>query len=331
MRTNDKEVVDLTSYYPDMDRELVDVTNYSLEEWLKLIKSKESKNFLFINYMFPNDEIREEYLETINDRSEEEVIFLLRKFLITSGYMGSDKFSLEYLSECARNNKDQFKKLIRIEYYKRLLRSYISKTPPWEGNTWVIDLLPHEPKHAINSLNAYLFAHIQLLPDGRSQGLLDAIAIIRAKFIEVSHPKETFEDIDPYQFEHIVEALYYEMGYMTTMTKRTHDGGKDIIAERTKVGKRESVLIQCKKQGKNVNVDKTRALLGVVSDNKATKGVLVTTAEFTPDSKKLANQNSRIELIGNYHLQRLMNEYFGPKWPIRIDYIISESVKRHKP
>ena len=330
MGTNDKEVVDLSAYRLDTDKEFVDVTNYSLEEWLKLIKSKESKNLLFINYMFPNNEIREEYLETINNRSEEEVIFLLRKFLITSGYMGADKHNLYILLECAKNHKKKFVTLTKIEYYKRLLRSYINKEPFWEGITWVIDLLPHEPKHAINSLNAYLFAHIQSLPDGRSQGLLDAIAIIRAKFIEASHPKEIFEDIDPYQFEHIIEALYYEMGYTTTMTKRTHDGGKDIIAERTKVGKRERVLIQCKKQGKNVNVDKTRALLGVVSDNKATKGVLVTTAEFTPDSKKLANQNSRIELIGNYNLQRLMNEYFGLKWPIRIDYIISESIKRHK-
>lgn len=104
MRTNDKEVIDLTEYYLDMDRELVDVTNYSLEKWLKLIKSKESKNLLFINYMFPNDVIREEYLETINNRSEEEVIFLLRKFLITSGYMGADKRDLYILLECAKKS-----------------------------------------------------------------------------------------------------------------------------------------------------------------------------------------------------------------------------------
>jgi restriction system protein len=312
------------------DKEVVDVTTYSLEEWLELIESKESKDLLFIDYMFPNEEIREEYLETINNRNEEEVVFLLRKFLITSGYMGSDKFSLEYLNECARNNKDQFKKLIKIEYYRRLLRSYISKTPPWEGNTWVIDLLPHEPRYAINALHAYLVAHIQQLPDGRMQGLQDAIAIIRAKFIDESHPTEIFNDIDPYQFEHIIEALYNEMGYTTTMTKKTHDGGKDIIAEGKEIGKREKILIQCKKQGKNVNVETTRALLGVVSDSKATKGVLVTTAEFTPDSKKLADQNSRIELIGNFNLQKLMNEYFGPKWSTHIDYIISESIKRHK-
>ncbi|AKB48816.1 putative endonuclease [Methanosarcina sp. Kolksee] len=330
MRTNDKEVVDLTAYRLDTDKEFVDVTGYSLEEWLKLIKSKESKNLQFINYMFPNDEIREKYLETINSRSEEEVIFLLRKFLITSGSMGIDNLNLCFLIECAKNNKKKFATLTKIEYYKRLSRSYINKQPVWEGITWVIDLLPHEPKHAINSLNAYLFAHIQLLPDERSQGLLDAIAIIRAKFMEMSHPREIFEAIDPYQFEHVVEALYYEMGYTTTMTKKTHDGGKDIIAERKEIGMREKILIQCKKQGKNVNVDKTRALLGVVSDSKATKGVLVTTAEFTPDSKKLVDQNNRIELIGNFNLQKLMNEYFGPKWPMHIDYIISESIKRHK-
>lgn len=326
----DKEVVNLTTDHFDSDKEVVDVTAYHLGEWLKLMESKESKNILFIDYMFPNDDIREEYLKTINNRSEDEVISLLRRFLIPSGYLGIDKLSLYTLLECAKNDKKKFVTLTKIEYYKRLFRSYINKKPFWEGITWVIDLLPHEPKHAINSLNAYSFAHIQLLPDERYQGLLDAIAIIRAKFIEVTHPREIFENIDPYQFEHIVEALYHEMGYMTVMTKRTHDGGKDIIAERTTIGKRERVLIQCKKQQKNVNVDKTRALLGVVSDNKATKGVLITTAEFTPDSKKLADQNNRIELIGNCSLQRLMNEHFGPKWPTHVDYIISESIKRHK-
>lgn len=313
-----------------LDKKVIDVTKYSLDDWLQLIFGKADEGVLFIDYMFPTDKHREKYLKTIQSRNDDEVKALVRKFLIPSGSLGKDEFSLEYLSHCLKNDKETAKKLLGFEYYRRLLKSMSGKTQPWEGLTWILDLLPHDPRHAINAIRAYTIAHIQFLPDGRITGLGDAVAIIRAKFIESPHSVDFLETIDPYEFEHLVESLYIEMGYSTMMTRRTHDGGKDIIAEKDQPGQKERILIQCKKTRKNISVDKIRSLEGVVSHERATKGVLVTTAGFTPDSKKTAEQTGRLELIALADFQRLMNEHFGAKWQAHLDYLISESIKRQK-
>ncbi|MFA6362894.1 restriction endonuclease [Methanoregula sp.] len=313
-----------------LEKKVIDVTKYSLDDWLRLVFAKPDKNVIYIDYMFPTDKLREKYLKTIQSRSDDEVKTLVRNFLIPAGSLGKDEFSLEYLSHCLKNDKETAKKLLGFEYYRRLLKSMSGKTQPWEGLTWILDLLPHDPRHAINAIRAYTIAQIQFLPDGRITGLGDAVAIIRAKFIESPHSVDFLETIDPYEFEHLVESLYTEMGYSTMMTRRTHDGGKDIIAEKDQPGQKERILIQCKKTRKNISVDKIRSLEGVVSHERATKGVLVTTAGFTPDSKKTAEQTGRLELIALADFQRLMNEHFGAKWQAHLDYLISESIKRQK-
>lgn len=156
------------------------------------------------------------------------------------------------------------------------------------------------------------------------------MAIIRAKFINIAHPDSLLLDLDPYQFEHLIDGLYAEMVYDTILTPRTHDGGRDVIAEKKDIGERERLLIQCKRIKKNVSVNEVRALLGVVSNDKATKGVLVATSKFTVSSKKLAKENSRLELISGKDLQPLLNKFFGSKWPTHLDFIISNSLSRDK-
>lgn len=313
------------------DKNVVDYTKISLDEWLNLIYSSQDEDLL-LNYMFPNEVVRDEYLKTIHNRSDEEVINLLRKFLIPSGSLGKDEFSMINLIFSMKNDKERFYKLMKMEYYKRLVKSCfnVNNYSVWEGNTWIIDLLPQNPKLAIDALYAYFIAHIQLLPDGRFRGIQDAMALIRGKFIDISHPSSLLLELDPYKFEHLIEALYNEMGYDTILTKRTHDGGVDINAEKNNVGEREKLLIQCKRQKKNVKVEEVRTLLGVVSSEKATKGVLVTTSEFTVPSKNFVNENPRLEIIGKKDLHKLLNEFLGSNWPTHLDFFISQSISRVK-
>lgn len=306
------------------DKKYVDVTKVSLD-------SPQKEDLLFIDYMFPTDTIRDEYIATIHIRSDDEVINLLRRLLISSGSLGKDKFSLYYLLYCMKHDKEHFNKLMKLEYYRRLLKGYFNKNAlVWEGNTWIIDLLLDYPKLALDALYAYFLAHIQLLPDGRFSGLQDAMALIRAKFINISHPSSLLLELDPYQFEHLIDALYSEMGYDTILTQKTHDGGRDAIAEKKGIGEREKLLVQCKKQKKKVGVKEIRALLGIVSNEKATKVVLVTTSEFTAPAKKLAKENAWLELVGQKDLQRLLNEFFGSKWPTHLDFIISNSLSGNR-
>jgi restriction endonuclease Mrr len=53
--------------------------------------------------------------------------------------------------------------------------------------------------------------------------------------------------------------------------------------------------------------------------------VLVSTAGFTKGSRQLAEKNSRLELIDGRQLVLLMNQYLGPRWPLRIDFLVSQA------
>lgn len=308
-------------------REYVDAKKLSLDEWMALLNPDDKEKLLFIHWSFPTDEMRDEYLETIHNRTEKEVIELLRNFLMTYGRLGTDARAMENLMCVLEQEKDRFDELMEIEHVRRLFRGFITNEDVWEGNTWVIDLLPHYPKLALDVLHAYLLAHFQFLPDGKIDGMLDAMALIRAKFIETPQ-SSLLLSLGPFQFEHLICALYKKMGYNATLTPRTYDKGRDVIAVKTRAGERERLLIQCKRTERNVGVKEVRALLGVVSNEKANKGVLVSTSEFTPEAKKLENENMRLELIDSKDLQLLLNEYFGSRWSIYIDSIISGNVAK---
>jgi restriction system protein len=297
-------------------RKMVDATKLSLNKWLSLLNPDSVEDLTFVCYEFPTEAMRNEYLSTISTRSEKEVKNLLRYLLIPPGSLGTDSYLRESI---LGQGKDRFLELVQIEHVRRLL----VESPAWEGITWVMDLLPENPKLALDALWAFLVCHIQFLPDGRLNGLRDAMSVIRAKFIE--NPRSSvLSSLDPYQFELLVEALYRRMGYKTTLTQKTYDQGRDVIAEKECAGGREKVLIQCKRKEKNIGVVDVRALLGVVSHEKATKGVLVCTSEFTPEARKMEAQNHRLELIGNKALQPLLNQHLGSNWPLHVDWIISE-------
>lgn len=303
----------------------IDAVKLSLDEWLALLNPDDKENSFFIHWEFPTKAMRDEYLATIQTRTAKEVIDLLRNFLIPSGNLAKDDLTMSNLMLALEQKKIGYDDL--TEHHRRLLRSYIVPGAfPWEGNTWVIDLLPQNPKLALDALQAYVVSHFGFLPDGRIDGLLDAMALIRAKFIETSRSTALL-DLDPYQFELLIDALYRRMGYITKITQKTYDKGRDVIAERKSAGKKEKLLIQCRRTEKNVGVREVRTLLGVVENEKASKGVFASTSEFTNEARKLENENPRLELIGNKDLQALLNEYLGSDWSIHIDSIISERAR----
>lgn len=308
---------------------LVDARDLTLDQWLSLLNSTKEGDLLFVSYCFPDVKKREEYLQTIRSRTDEEVVDLVRAFLIEGGSLGCDDGAYFNLIKMERTNKEGFDEAMKLEHYRRLYREYPAllkgKTPMiWQGNTWILDLLPEKPQLALDVLHAYLIAHFWFLPDGRIDGIKDAMTLIRAKFIETPQ-SALLSSLNPSHFEYLVDALYTIMGYTTTLTQRTYDKGRDVIAEKKHLGEKQRLLIQCKRTQKNVGVKETRALLGVVSNEKATKGVLVSTSEFTSEARKFEKDNRRLELIGNKDLQMLLNKYFGPKWPTYVDSIIARS------
>lgn len=226
-----------------------------------------------------------------------------------------------------QQNPEMLVKVIEnFEYGKRLLDSDRST---WEGNTWIIDLLPNYPQKAIDAINAYLTAHIQFIPDGRWDGLEDSIAIIRAKYLDFQHPRDILMELRPRDFEYLVASLFSRMKYEVTITKDSRDGGYDILANRKESGRAELIAIECKRYESNVGVKEVRALQGVVEFIRATKGMLVTTSSFTRPAIQFAEETGRLDLVDFKSLNKLLNKYLGSEWHANIDFHVA-NMQREK-
>jgi HJR/Mrr/RecB family endonuclease len=110
--------------------------------------------------------------------------------------------------------------------------------------------------------------------------------IIGRKLIEHFHRNpDALRRIDRRKFEELVAELFGGFGYQVELTRRTRDGGRDVVAvKHTEVAVK--YLIECKRPdpGGYVGVRPVRELYGVKQDEAATKAILATTAYFSPDA-----------------------------------------------
>jgi restriction system protein len=117
------------------------------------------------------------------------------------------------------------------------------------------------------------------------------------------------------------------MGYKTSVTKATRDGGKDVIARREEPGRSETVLIECRQWENHIAVTAPREMIGVMADERANKGVIVAPggfAEGTGSATEYAARIKTVELIDGPQLAALMTEHYGPRWPVDIDRYIED-------
>lgn len=121
-------------------------------------------------------------------------------------------------------------------------------------------------------------------------------------------------------FEEIVAEIFRKFGYEIELTKRTRDGGKDIIALR-KSGDEvtERLIIECKHWQSKIDVKPIRNLIGVAvtQDELPTGIILATTSTFTKDAKDLKinptisikldlkDYNDVLNWIGDYNALQL--------------------------
>jgi superfamily II DNA or RNA helicase len=116
--------------------------------------------------------------------------------------------------------------------------------------------------------------------------------------------------LDPRGFERTIEQLYQSLGFGTRLTPESHDGGVDVIASRvTPAGGTEKYAIQCKRYRPDSKVGRPEAqkLLGAVAaDSSFTKGVLITTSEFSRECREFASNRGNLELIDGARLLRLI-------------------------
>jgi restriction system protein len=264
-------------------------------------------------WCFPTDGLRAEYLQTIHGRSEADVLALLRLLLFQESCFGQDS---EYLHQTLAVHKDlSFLDTLPTEYSRRLMAWLGGSTKPHPSIRWALDLLPQSPQQAINAITSYLNAYRSVRPEGRSQGLLDAAAVIRARWIDnLTLGKEALFRLSPRELEVLAAALYRELGYTVELTPPSCDGGRDVIAVRQTPGQREVVEIECKTHTSPVGVGYVRQLRGVIERLGANRGILVTISRFTRGAHQECADDSRLELIDGTVLIQMLNANFGPLW-----------------
>jgi restriction system protein len=106
--------------------------------------------------------------------------------------------------------------------------------------------------------------------------------------------------MDPTEFEVYTADLFRRLGYRTEQVGGSHDGGIDVIAEKSGI----KHYIQCKKyfSKHEVGSPEVRNFYGSIADRLGNgEGWFITTNKFTPEAEKFA-EDKPIVLINQFKL-----------------------------
>jgi len=143
-----------------------------------------------------------------------------------------------------------------------------------------------------------------------------------------SNTPQTLDSLTGKEFEALVAQLVASLGFTIESLSTGPDGGIDILAVSSADLISGHYIIQCKRQSSKVGIRPIRDLLGVVTDQGANKGILITNSQFTKAAVDFAEGN-RLELINGKRLKQLLMEHVEKKIPpAEEDLILTPSVLR---
>ena len=109
----------------------------------------------------------------------------------------------------------------------------------------------------------------------------------------------------PRRFEELVASIFKNQGFDVELTPESRDGGFDVLAVHKDAFTGESkYLVECKRYAvtNTVGIGIVQRLLGVVEDQKATKGILATTSFFTKDARLVEERNRSKLALNDYNV-----------------------------
>lgn len=113
--------------------------------------------------------------------------------------------------------------------------------------------------------------------------------------------------LEPRQFEVLLSRVFQNQGFTAELGPGSGDGGVDVrLWHRDPIGD-VLTLVQAKRyaKGRSIELEAVSALSGVVEDQRAGRGVLVTTSRFLPSAKDFAvRQRGRIVLADSDDIAR---------------------------
>ncbi|KQV20560.1 MULTISPECIES: restriction endonuclease [unclassified Kitasatospora] len=115
-------------------------------------------------------------------------------------------------------------------------------------------------------------------------------------------------EMDPIDFEHLIAELFRRRGFRTRTTARSGDQGVDVIAEDPDPVTGGQIVIQAKRYRRTVDPTAVRDLDATRVHHGATKGILVTTSGFGPDSYRWV-EGKPLTLVDGPMLVGLLREH----------------------
>jgi restriction system protein len=113
-------------------------------------------------------------------------------------------------------------------------------------------------------------------------------------------------------FEHMIRELFEKEfaanGGEVKVTQASRDGGVDAVAFDPDPIRGGKIVIQAKRYTNTVGVSSVRDLYGTTMNEGATKGILVTTADFGPDAYEFA-KGKPITLLNGSNLLHLLEKH----------------------
>jgi restriction system protein len=167
-----------------------------------------------------------------------------------------------------RATRDQFKKLIldepKLKPVECVRRHFFADVSPHPD-----ELIPVEPVMAYSMADPRIIDPVDIISD------LDK----RPNLLELT-PKE---------FEAFIQNLFARMGFDTKQYRASGDGGIDCVAYDPAPITGGKFIIQAKLYTRTVQPTHVRDLWGTVQHEGATKGIMITTSGYGPDSYKFAS------------------------------------------
>lgn len=178
-----------------------------------------------------------------------------------------------------------------------------------------IDLSRVEPKACFKSLKGVSAANLAALApippvmemDREDRRFVDAREVVADIDDSTNLAAISWED-----FEHLVRELFEKeflsRGGEVKVTQSSRDGGVDAIAFDPDPISGGKIVIQAKRYTRTVGVSAVRDLFGTVMNEGASKGILVTTADYGPDAYRFAN-GKPLTLLNGANLLHLLQRH----------------------
>jgi len=117
--------------------------------------------------------------------------------------------------------------------------------------------------------------------------------------------------MDPYDFERHVMSFFQDAGMLAWVTKKSNDAGVDGFARHSN----GLILVQCKRHGPTNFIGRPviQQQKGVIEENDAWRGYVVTTSRFTKDAIDSAKLSNKVFLIDMEMLTKWHKKGFSLK------------------